>query len=161
MSPLDPFVSNHEAVRSSMAAEERAAGGDPIVWAGRAAFKAGQARRCPSELQERASTARWYDGYDQAAAETPGTMQHEAAQRLAIFPLRTRVRIVGYENRLGGQSRLNGRTGVVHDAQFGGIYVLLDKRPREKAQKLQLITWSIGEPPTLEIAVDEDPPAAA
>ena len=52
--------------RETMAADEKAAGGDPIAWAGRAAFKAGQKREAPPEISQ-ANAPRWLKGYDDAA----------------------------------------------------------------------------------------------
>jgi hypothetical protein len=121
---------------------------------GARAFAQGMARRSPEGIAELRESSAWYQGYDDAAAKVPGTMQHEAAQRLKLFPLGSRVKVVGYDKRLADAPRLNGRSGVVARGHFGGVYVLLDPRPRETKEKVELITWRLGETPALELLRD-------
>lgn len=118
---------------------------------GAMAFALGRARRAPDSVLGPVNSSAWYGAYDAAAAKVPGTMQYEAAQRLTLFPLGSRVRVVGYDKRLGDARSLNGRTGSVHRGHFGGLYVTLDRRPREKTEKVELITWKLGQTPTLEL----------
>lgn len=59
-------------------------------------------------------------GYDETASKVEGTSQFDAAQRLRLFPLGSRVRVIGYEKRLADARRLNGRTGRVDRGHFGG-----------------------------------------
>ena len=119
--------------------------------AGEAAFSLGLARRAPEGLVDLKVSSAWYVGYDKAAAKVPGTLQHDAAQRLKLFPVGSKVRVVGYEKRLADAPKLNGRTGRVQRGHFGGLYVHLDQRPRERTEKVELITWRFGDAPTLEL----------
>jgi hypothetical protein len=119
--------------------------------AGAAAFSMGLARRAPEGLVEVKASGAWYVGYDNAAAKVPGTLQHDAAQRLKLFPLGSRVKVVGYDRRLADAAKLNGRTGRVQRGHFGGLYVHLDGKPRERTEKVELITWQFGQAPTLEL----------
>ena len=122
--------------------------------AGVRAFSLGLPRRAPEGLLDRAESSAWYGGYDETASKVEGTSQFDAAQRLRLFPLGSRVRVIGYEKRLANAPRLNGRTGRVDRGHFGGVYVRLDQRPREKSEKGELITWRGGEAPTLELIRD-------
>jgi len=46
--------------------------------------------------------------------------------------------------RNGGQKSYAGRHGEIVDTHFAGWYVLLDKAPREKAQKKALLLTKDG-----------------
>lgn len=105
----------------------------------------------PECVTQRDDLNNWYGGYDAAAAATPGTLEYRAAQRLKLFPLGSRVRIVGYEGMLAGAAALNFREGTVLRAQFGGVYVRLDKRGRERSEKVELVTWPDDGTPRLEL----------
>jgi hypothetical protein len=58
---------------AAMVADEQAAGGDPNVWAGRAALKAGQSRKAPPELSAK-NAPLWLKGFDDAATERTETL---------------------------------------------------------------------------------------
>lgn len=122
--------------------------------AGGRGFTLGLPRRAPEGLLDRVESSAWYWGYDEAASKVEGTLQFDAAQRLRLFPLGSRVRVIGYEKRLADAPRLNGRTGRVDRGHFAGVYVRLDPRPREKSVKVELITWGVGDAPTLQLIRD-------
>ncbi len=133
------------------AAEAKAVGEESPRESGGKAFSLGLPRRAPECLLDRAESSAWYGGYDEAASKVEGTSQFDAAHRLRLFPVGTRVRVIGYEKRLADAARLNGRTGRVDRGHFGGVYVRMDQRPREKSEKVELITWRLGQSPTLEL----------
>ena len=43
-----------------------------------------------------------------------------------------------------GPGKLAGRTGVVTSGHFAGVYVKLDKTPREKIEKTELVLLDSG-----------------